>query len=120
MSDAPAKRAAWRRGKRGERVARWLLRLKGYRILAANLRLPGGEIDIVARRGRTLAFVEIKSRAGAASVEAISPRQWRRIARAAEQFVARRPDCAGLNGRFDAMLLAPGRPPRHIADAWRP
>jgi putative endonuclease len=118
-----AKRAATRRGRRGERLAAWYLRLKGYRILAVNQRLPGGEIDLVARRGRVLAFVEIKTReidAGDAAGEIVAPRQWRRIAAAAAQFAARRADCAGLDWRYDALVLARGRWPRHLADAWRP
>ena len=122
-ADRGAKRAAARRGRRGERLAAWFLRLKGYRILAVNQRLSGGEIDLVARRGRVLAFVEIKTRAGAdagAPGEIVPARQWRRIAAAAEQFARRRADCAGLDWRYDAVVLSRGRWPRHLPDAWRP
>lgn len=115
------KRRAAARGRRGERLAAWLLRLKGYRIVAANQRLPAGEIDLVARRGRVLAFVEIKTREDAALGAAlVSPRQWRRIAAAAEQFAQLRADCAGLDWRYDAVVLGRGRWPRHLPDAWRP
>jgi len=96
------------------------LRLRGWRILASGWRCPSGEIDIVARRGRVLAIVEVKARpdlAGAAG--AITPRQRRRLARAAESFLAARPDLAGLDIRFDVMTVEKGRLPRHLPSAWR-
>jgi putative endonuclease len=115
-----ARRLAWRRGRSAEALCVWLLRLKGWRILARNLELPGGEIDILARRGRVLAAIEVKTRARLeAAAEAVSRRQRRRIARALEGFLASRPDLARLSPRFDVMLLAPGRLPRHLAGAWR-
>ncbi len=98
-----------------------LLRLKGYRILARGFRLPVGEIDLVAARGGVVAFVEVKRRGDlVGAIEAISSRQRRRIARAAEAFMAARPDLAGKDQRFDVVLVAPRRLPRHILDAWRP
>jgi putative endonuclease len=118
---SPARRRAQRRGVFGESVAAALLRLKGYRILARNLRLPAGEIDIIAKRGRTLAFVEVKTRPdddGAA--RALLPRQRRRLARAAAQWLGQRPAFAGHGLRFDVVLVRSGFWPRHIADAWRP
>jgi putative endonuclease len=116
-----ARQQAQKRGRRGEALAVWWLRFKGYRILARDLRLPGGEIDILARRGRVLAVVEVKRRGDAiTAAEALGQRQQGRIVRAAEQFLARRPDCAGLDLRFDVVLLSPARRPRHIEDAWRP
>ncbi len=105
----------------GELVAAALLRLKGYRILARNSRLSAGEIDIIAKRGRTLAFVEVKTRpddAGAA--EALLPRQRRRLERAAAQWLGRRPAFAEHRLRFDVVLVRRGFWPRHLADAWRP
>lgn len=105
------------RGKRGETLAVWRLRLSGWRIVARNLRLPQGEIDVIARRGRVLAFIEVKTRADPAqAAEAILVRQRQRIARAAQAFLARRPDLAELDIRFDAVLVAPW--PRHVANAW--
>lgn len=118
---AAARRAAERRGRGAEAAAAWLLRLKGYRILARDVRTPVGEVDLIARRGRVLALIEVKARTTRAqAAAAISPRQRQRIARAAEAFLARRPDLAGLDVRFDALLLVPGRWPRHVVDAWRP
>lgn len=118
MSDA--RRRAYRRGRASEGLCRLVLRLKGYRILASGFRAPVGEIDIVARRGKTLAIVEVKARGSLAdAAEALSPRQRRRIARAALAFLALHPDAAGLALRFDVMLVRPWRLPHHLTDAWR-
>lgn len=115
------RQAAERRGRRAETLAAWLLRGKGYRILDRRFRVGAGEIDLVARRGRTIAFVEVKARAShAAAAEAVSPMQRRRIAAAAHAWLGRHPACAGCDLRFDAVLVAPRRPPRHVPDAWRP
>jgi putative endonuclease len=114
------RQAALRRGRRAERRAAWRLRLKGFRILARNLRTPVGEIDLVARRFNLVVFVEVKARDGeAAAAESLGPRQRARIGRAAAYFLSRRPDLAACRVRFDAMLCAPGRLPRHVIDAWR-
>jgi putative endonuclease len=118
---APAKLRAVRFGRRAEWLAAWFMRLKGFRVVARDLRLPAGEIDLVLRKGRLLVLLEIKARAGEADIElAISERQWRRIAAAAEQFCARRPGYADLDRRFDALFLARGRWPLHRPDCWRP
>ncbi|MBI1244587.1 MAG: YraN family protein [Alphaproteobacteria bacterium] len=112
--------AAERRGRHAEFLARWRLRLAGWRIVAAGLRLPAGQVDIVARRGRILAFVEVKARSSAEdAAESLHPAQRLRIARAAEQFVAMRPQFAAFEVRFDMVLVAPGSWPRHLQDAWR-
>jgi putative endonuclease len=96
------------------------LRLKGYRILASGFRVPVGEIDIVAKRGAILAFVEVKARHSLDdAAEAIGARQRRRIVRAAEAFLARNPRYAGLTPRFDVMLVSPMRAPRHLVAAWQ-
>ena len=118
---APTKLRAQRFGRRAEWLAALYMRCKGFRVVARDIRLPGGEIDLVLRRGRLLVLLEIKARAGAELLEeAIGDRQWRRIAAAAEQFCARRPGYAELDRRFDALFLARGRWPVHRADAWRP
>ena len=111
--------AALARGRRAEALAAWRLRLAGWRILARNLKLPQGEIDIVARRGAVVAFVEVKTRAElATAADAVTARQRRRIRNAAAGFLARRPDLAGLVLRFDAILVI-GMWPRHMPDAWQ-
>jgi putative endonuclease len=112
-------RDAQRHGKLAEMLCALLLRLKGYRILARHWRSPVGELDIVARRGRTIAVVEVKARdrLGTAT-ESLGPRQRRRIGRAAGLFLAAHPDCQDCRLRFDLMLVLPWRPPVHVANAW--
>jgi|SRR5579862_3705166 len=115
-----ARHQAQRRGTFAEALCRWHLRLRGWRIIAADWRCPSGEIDILARRGGVLAIIEVKSRRDLASAAlAVLPRQRRRIARAASAFLLMRPDLAELALRFDVMLVRPLRPPRHLPDAWR-
>lgn len=119
-SGRTARRRAYGRGRRAETVAAWWLRLKGYRILARGFRVPVGEVDLIARRGRVLALVEVKTRGSlAAAGEAMTLRQRRRIARAAAAFLQRHPKFAGLDLRFDVVLIAPYRRPRHLVDAWQ-
>lgn len=80
-----------------------------------------GEIDLVARRGRLLVFVEVKRRADlAAAGEALRPRQQLRIARAAEVFLQRKPALRDHDCRFDVIAVAPWRRPLHLRDVWRP
>ena len=111
---------ALRRGKRGERLCAWLLRLKGYRILGRNIRTPMGEIDILARRGQVLAVVEVKSRAELmAAGESVTPEKQRRLARAARYVLTRFPADPELTVRFDAMLVAGPWRIAHVMDAWR-
>ncbi len=119
-SPAPARQAAERSGRWAEWLASWRLRLVGYRVVARNYRSPAGEIDLVVRRGRTLVFVEVKSRGSLAeAAEAIRAGQQRRIRNAATLFLARNPQLGDCDLRFDAVLVAPGRFPRHVPDAWR-
>ncbi|GGF33010.1 UPF0102 protein [Aliidongia dinghuensis] len=114
------RRAAERHGHRSEAIAAWWLRLKGYRIVARRYKTAAGEIDLIVRRGRVLVFVEVKARADfRAAADAVSPRQQHRIARAASQFLATRPDLADLDQRFDALLIVRRTWPRHLPDAWR-
>jgi putative endonuclease len=118
-SETP-RRAAYRRGARAELLCLWQLRLKGYRILARRYRTPVGEVDLIVRRGSVLAAVEVKARDDFATAgEAIGARQRQRIARALTYFMSARPDLATLSPRFDVMLVAPRRLPRHLVDAWR-
>lgn len=114
------RRQAYGRGRRAETLAAWWLRLKGYRILARGFRVAAGEIDLIARRGSLLVLAEVKARPNLEqAAQAVLPRQRERIARAAEVFLQRHPELAGLDLRFDVVLLAPGRWPRHLANAWR-
>ncbi|KQM76132.1 hypothetical protein ASE70_10040 [Sphingomonas sp. Leaf22] len=104
-------------GRRGERIAGWWLRLKGWRILARRVKTRAGEIDLIARRGGIVAFVEVKTRATAADLDhAIDERRLARVAAAAEILAPTYADGADI--RIDVILLAPGTPPRHIENAW--
>ncbi len=119
MPTTEQRRRAEKSGHRGESLALWWLRLKGWRLVARDFRCPVGEIDLIVRRGGVLALVEVKRRATlAAAAEAIRRQQQGRVARAAQAFLQRRPDLAALVLRFDAVLLAPGHRPRHIMGAW--
>ncbi len=114
-------RANQRSGLRAEALARLVLRLKGYRILGIRVRTRAGEIDLVARRGHVLAFIEVKSRQLQTDARlALQPRQQYRLARAAEAWTASRRELKGLIWRYDLMICSPRRLPRHLMDAWRP
>jgi putative endonuclease len=100
------------------RAAAWLI-AHGYRILARRWKCPLGEIDIVAARRHTLIFVEVKARASLdEAAESVTERQKRRIAAAAEVWLADNPLPAIRDIRFDAILVAPGKLPRHIPAAF--
>jgi putative endonuclease len=110
--------AAEKRGRQGERLAGWWLRLKGWSIVGRRVRTPAGEVDLVARRGSMVAFVEVKARkTGQALDESIDERRLARVAAAAESLAATylKP---GDDMRIDVILLAPGRPPRHLENVW--
>ena len=113
--------AAEARGRSGETLAAWALRLKGYRILRRRLKTPLGEIDMVALPlFGPVCFIEVKARAAHdAAMLPVGQSQRGRIARAAGHYLAARPDLAKRGARFDIMAVAPGRWPRHHADAWR-
>jgi putative endonuclease len=110
---------AERRGRGAETLACWYLRLHGWHILARRARVPGGEVDVVARRGRTLAFVEVKARASA-DAAALSLDDWRlrRVAVAAER-LAPRFLRDGDDVRIDALFIVPRRWPRHLVNVWQ-
>jgi putative endonuclease len=112
--------AAEARGRKAERRAAWWLRLHGWRILGERLRVAAGEVDLVARRGRIVAFVEVKWRERPEDLDlAIDQYRLRRVAAAAEMLSPRfaRPQD---DIRIDVMLLAPGRLPRHLVHVWQP
>ncbi|MBB4631714.1 YraN family protein [Sphingosinicella soli] len=108
------RQAAERHGRRAERIAALWLKLKGYRILGQRIRTPAGEIDIVARRGRLLAFVEVKARNSDLDASAaLEPARLRRVTRAANLVLGRY--IAGCDGaRIDALVISKGRLPRHF------
>jgi putative endonuclease len=115
-----SRQTAERSGRRAEAWAAFYLRLLGWRILARRLKTPRGEIDLIARRGRTVAFVEVKWRKGSHDLDqAIDGYRLRRVAEAAHA-VAHRFLRGADNVRIDVLLLAPWRLPRHITHAWQP
>ena len=110
------RQAAEKRGRGAETIACWYLRLKGWRILARRARVPGGEVDIIARRRRTLAFVEVKARASTkAAAFALDEWRLRRVVAAAERLAPRYMK-DGDDVRIDALLLVPGRWPTHLTN----
>lgn len=114
------RRAAYRSGHSGERLAALRLMLTGYRILARRYRTKVGEIDLIARRGGVVAFIEVKRRGELTQgLEAVTPQARMRIRRAAELYLRRNPALAERALRFDVMVITPWAWPRHIVDAWR-
>lgn len=114
-----------RLGVAGERLAAAYLAARGYRILGRNIRDGHAEVDLVARRGRTVAFVEVKTRAGPAfghPLEAITRAKRREVERVAAAWI-RRSGTAGDDYRFDAVAITwDGRSEpliEHVPDAWR-
>jgi putative endonuclease len=109
---------AERRGRHGETIAAWWLRFHGWRILAVRARTPVGEVDLIARRGRTVAFVEVKSRATSAELDlAIDRRRLIRVAAAAD-YLAHRHAGPRDDIRIDVILLASRSLPRHLKNVW--
>ena len=105
-------RSQRRLGPEAERRVRRHYRLRGYRILAANARAGGYELDIVVRRGRTVTVCEVKARTGpdyGAPAEAVGPQKARRVRQAAEAWLALHPELAGLDVRFEAVAVSGGR-----------
>lgn len=115
----PKRQAALQFGLSAESRAVAYLLLKGYRILARRFKTPVGEIDIVARRRGTLVFVEVKARKSLDdAAEALTARQQARIIDAAQYWLAAHPDAVESPIRFDAILVAPGKFPRHLPGAF--
>jgi putative endonuclease len=114
-----SRQEAEKRGRGAETVACWYLRLKGWQILARRARVPGGEVDIVARRGKMLAFVEVKARANEeAAALSLDQYRLRRVAVAAER-LAPRYMRDGDDVRIDAMFVLPRRLPKHLTNVWQ-
>ena len=112
-------RLAYRRGISAETLVAWIMRLRGFLVVARRYRTPVGEIDLILRRGRLLVFVEVKARSAfETGAEAVTVASRRRIVAAAEQFVARHPRLWRHERRYDIALVARGRLPRFIANAF--
>jgi putative endonuclease len=113
---------AEKRGHRGETIAAWWLRLKGYRVLGRRIKTHAGEIDLAAIQPfGPVCFIEVKARAETRlAAEAVGAEQRTRIARAACLYLAGRPGLAKRGTRFDIVAISPFRPPLHLRDVWRP
>jgi putative endonuclease len=106
------------RGRRGETIAAWWLRLQGWRIVGERVRTARGEVDLIARRGKTLAFIEVKARKSDADLAiAIDHPRLRRVAAAADVLYPRYAQGAE-NVRIDVILVAPWRLPHHLVNVW--
>lgn len=113
------KQRSERKGRRAEWLAALALVLKGYRISALRYKTPVGEIDLVARKGDLIAFVEVKARRDlTAGVDAVSYASQRRIAAAGEIFIGNQPESTRLSWRHDIVVVSPWRWPVHLKDAF--
>lgn len=106
-------------GRRAEWLAILWLSVKGYRLLDRRFGGKGGEIDLVMRRGRTIAFVEVKARSRIEdAMAAVTAEKRRLVERRVRQWLARNPWAVGHDLRADAVFLAPWRAPRHVPAAF--
>lgn len=114
-----ARKRAERRGHWSEWTAALYLMLKGYRILAMRYRVRAGEVDIIARRGELVAFVEVKARRDLmAAVDAVTFASQTRIRAAGDHWLSRQPDGAHLSLRYDIVAVMPWKLPRHFRGAF--
>lgn len=108
-------------GRRGEAMAALALQFKGYDILETRAKTPRGEIDLIARKGSVLAFVEVKMRRTTTfPAQVMTATQMQRIVNGATAWASARPWTGQYQWRYDLVMVAPWRWPRHIKDAWRP
>lgn len=120
---AQKRREAERRGHLAEALAAFSLRIKGYRILERRYRCRTGEIDIIARKGRVIVFVEVKARGESlAAVDAVSHASRQRIRAAGDRWIAsqtaRGAELSGFSFRYDIVAILPRRWPQHFVDAF--
>ncbi|MGL4490461.1 MAG: YraN family protein [Rhizobiaceae bacterium] len=110
-----ARQQAEKRGHRGEWLAAWALRLKGYRIVATRFKTKAGEVDIIARKKDLIIMVEVKARATLLeAMDSITPTALRRIENAGDIWLAKQPDFAKLSIRYDMVAVLPGKWPVHV------
>ena len=115
MAKRPTRQEAERRGHRGEWIAAWYLRFKGYRIVAKRFKTKGGEVDIIARKQDLVIMVEVKARSSVLeAMDAISATAQRRIESAGDVWLARQRDFAKLSVRYDLIAILPRKWPVHV------
>ncbi|NJR20189.1 MAG: YraN family protein [Hyphomonadaceae bacterium] len=119
--DTKTRAKAEQAGRRGEAMAALALQIKGYSILETRTKTPRGEIDLIVRKGAVLAFVEVKvRRSTTVSGKVMTGTQMTRIVNAATAWASARPWTRHCQWRYDLVMVAPWRWPRHLKDAWRP
>ncbi len=117
---AHSRQRAERKGRNAELIARLWLMIKGYRILNTRFKTKVGEIDIIAKKGKTIAIVEVKARKlETTALESINTKQRRRIERSTELWLKKSGYIHTISPRFDIIAIVPKRFPIHIKDAWR-
>lgn len=116
---ADRRRDAERAGRRAELLAKLAYLLRGYQILAGRFRASGGEVDLIVRRGRLIAFVEVKLRRSEdLAILSVTARNRRRLEAAAASFLALRPHFGEFAVRYDIAAVS-GLRIRLVTDAWR-
>ena len=113
-------RSTTARGRAAERRARLFYALRGYRVLGVNVRAGGNELDLILRRGARLVFCEVKAKGDdrfGDPFEMVGPEKERRLRRAAEAWLATRPELDGLDVSFDVVAFRAGRLER-LTDAF--
>ena len=110
---------AYRRGIYAEILDGLYLMFTGWRVLAWRWKCPLGEIDLVAKKGKIITFIEVKARQNEQSALAsITAHQWRRISNAADIFMSRQRQYADCSWRFDAIIIVPGKWPKRFKNMW--
>ena len=109
----------YKKGKYAEWLCAIVLFFKGYRILKWRYKTPVGEVDLVAQRGKSLVFIEVKARPNhGAGVEAVTQKAKKRITRAGEHFLMKHPRYINFSIRFDVMVVSGISVPYHVINAW--
>ena len=118
-SSLSRRRASYRRGLRAEFWASLFLMLKGYSIVSRRFKTPVGEIDLIARKGTVIAFVEVKARSSVElALDSVSYSSRSRIESAGDWWISRQKDGNLLSWRFDIIAIVPFRLPVHFKDVW--
>ena len=110
---------AYRRGIRAEIIAGLYLSVTGWRVLAWRWKCLLGEIDLVAKRGKTISFIAVKARQNEqAAIDSITAHQWRRISEAADLFMARHGQYADCSWRSDGIIIVLRKWPGRFKNIW--
>ena len=117
MRDKQQRKASYKKGLSAEIIAAFYLFLKGYFVIARRFKTKSGEIDLIARRGKTILIVEVKARKDLSLAhDAVDNLSYKRIMAAADIWLMQQQDAASLSLRFDVIIIRPWRLPHHIAN----